>query len=155
MKFARAFLFLVLIALFTISHAQKIHESDLEISSLMLHYQHFPNVEKTTWYQLDNEKLQARFTYQGSEKIVTYTSKMKILQEWTKIENIPGEVDFHLQSNYDNCKITAVFKVVDHINDLSFYSVKAKMKKEGWLNLTYDELYNQVENNNNIALLDF
>ena len=143
---------LSIITLFPLSStAQK--STDISAEKEMLHYQKFPLSGNVNWLQVDN-LIQARFSYNGEEKIVIYNDLMKIVQEWTKMTFIPVEVDIHLSTQYDSPKIKAVYQVEDKLNNTSFYSALVKIKGEGVNMHAFNKIMEAMERVTMLAMME-
>lgn len=145
---------LVLTLSLTSVMAQSIHQDKLSQDQLMKHYGKFPSSENIKWYQQE-DLLQARFKFNGTDKIVTYSKSMKIIQEWTELQNIPFEVEMHLNGTYDQYKLSGIYSVEDKLNKSTFYSVIAKVKKKGSVIHSYNESLDFIENPETMLAINY
>lgn len=155
MKKLNVILLVLAVSFSFLASAQKFNESDIKISSLMKHYQNYPHVENTKWYQLDNDLIQANFEFEGLRKVVTYTNRMKVVQEWTEVKDIPNEVNTQLALQYADFKLLNVFKVDDRRNGTTFYSIETKVKKVGTVFHSFDMTFQNIDHEVTLmAILD-
>jgi len=142
---------LVIISFSSELFSQKI--SQVSTDKEMLHYQKFPASEDLSWFELEG-MLQARFTFNGKDKIVIYSDHMKIIQEWTEMSFVPVSVDMHISSEFDSPKIKAIYEVEDNRNKTSFYSALVKVKGEGTNMYAYNKITEAIDGFSMLAYIE-
>lgn len=131
--------------------AQTISEDDLPFTFLSWHYTNYPGSESNQWTRIEKdseEYLFVDFIYEGKNLSVTYKPTGMRVKARTKYtdKDSPEQLSGFLTQRFEKYKISSFMRIDLYdgakVSD-SFYSVKVKVKKEGYV-FYFDEHFNRI-----------
>ena len=127
-----------------------INTDDLELKISVKHHVNYPNSGDAEWWKQEWKGAPplylARFKHDGNDFLVIYNNNIKVLQEWTIIDEVPSLVDLHLLGLYSKFKLKLFLKVIDAETKNETFVAVVKVNKSEDLVHTYNEAFDPIDN---------